>query len=112
MEGKEGMSFRIRKEDRVLILTGNAKDKGKTGKVLRVSPSQEKAIVENVNFITQHKRTRDPSKPGGRVTREAPVPLSKLMLICPKCNRPTRVGAKVFEDGSKVRICKKCNAEI
>ena len=106
------MSFRIRKGDRVLVLSGNAKDKGKTGRVLHVFPSTEKAIVENVHFITQHKRTRDPQKPGGRVTREAPIPLSKLMLICEKCNHPTRVGAKILDDGSKVRVCKKCKAEI
>ncbi|HOE64705.1 MAG TPA: 50S ribosomal protein L24 [Candidatus Sumerlaeota bacterium] len=106
------MSFRIRKEDRVLVISGKSQDKGKAGKVLRVYPSTDKAIVENINFITQHKRTRDPQKPGGRITREAPVHLSKLMLICPKCNQPTRVGAKVVEDKTRVRVCKKCGADI
>ena len=104
------MSLRIKREDRVLVLSG--KYKGATGKVLHVIPSTRKAIVENVQFITQHKRSRDPQKPGGRMTREAPISLSKLMLICGKCNRPTRVGAKILDDGSKIRICKKCDAEI
>jgi len=104
------MSFRIKKDDSVLVLSG--KYKGATGKVLHVIPSTGKAIVENVMFVTEHKRTRDPQKPGGRMTREAPIALSKLMLICEKCNTPTRVAAKIQPDGSKVRICKKCNAEI
>jgi large subunit ribosomal protein L24 len=104
------MSLRIRREDRVLVLSG--KYKGATGRVLHVVPSSGKAIVENVMFITQHKRSRDPRKPGGRITREAPIPISKLMLICAKCNHPTRVGTRIVPDGSKIRICKKCNAEI
>ena len=104
------MSFRIKRDDQVLVLSG--KYKGVTGKVLHVVPSSGKAIVENVQFVTQHKPSRDPQKPGGRLTREAPISLSKLMLICEKCNRPTRVGAKITPDGTKVRVCKKCNAEI
>lgn len=104
------MSFRIKKEDQVLVLSG--KYKGATGKVLHVIPSSGKAIVENVQFVTQHKPSRNPQKPGGRLTREAPVPLSKLMLICEKCHRHTRVGAKITPEGSKVRVCKKCKAEI
>mgnify|MGYP006277910305 CR=1 FL=1 len=104
------MSYRIKKGDRVLILSG--KDRGETGKVLRVFPSSDKAIVENVNFVTQHTRTRDPQKPGGRMTREAPLHISKIMLICDKCNQPTRVGVNVQPDGSRVRICKKCGADL
>lgn len=104
------MSYRIRKDDRVLVLSG--KYKGVDGRVLRVYPKDDKAIVENVNFVIQHKKSRDPQKPGGRMEREAPLHLSKLMLICDKCNQPTRVGTKVLEDGSRVRVCKKCNAEL
>ncbi len=104
------MSLRVKKDDRVLVLSG--KDKGVTGRVLYVIPFTRKAIVENVNFIIQHKRTQDPQKPSGRIQRESPIHLSKLMLICSKCNRPTRVGTKILPDGTKVRICKKCKAEI
>jgi len=103
------MSLRIKKDDRVLVLSG--KDKGATGRVLYVIPSKGKAIVENVNFVIQHKPSKNPQKPGGRMQREAPIHLSKLMLICSKCNRPTRVGTKILPDGTKVRICKRCNAE-
>jgi len=104
------MSLRIKRDDEVLVLSG--KYKGVRGRVLHVVPSQMKAIVENVMFVTQHKRSKDPQKPGGRMRREAPIPLCKLMLICKKCNTPTRVGTKLMPDGSKIRICKKCNAEI
>jgi large subunit ribosomal protein L24 len=104
------MSYRIKKDDLVKVLSG--KDKGATDKVLRVVPSSGKAIVENINFVIQHKRSGDPKKPGGRIKRESPIQLSKLMLICEKCKFPTRVGAKIKDDGTKFRVCKKCNAEI
>jgi len=104
------MSFRIKRDDRVLVLSG--KDKGKIGKVLHVIPSTHKAIVENIQFIYEHKRSRDPRKPGGRIHRESSIAMCKLMLICEKCKSATRVGAKILEDRTKVRICKKCNAEI
>jgi large subunit ribosomal protein L24 len=104
------MSLGIKKEDQVLILSG--KYKGEKRRVLHVIPSSKKAIVENVNFVIQHKRSRDPRNPGGRMKRESPIPLCKLMLICGKCGSPTRVGVKKLPDGSKVRTCKKCNAEI
>jgi len=104
------MSYRIKKDDRVVVLSG--KDKGQVGKVLKVLPATGMAIVQNVKFITEHKKTRDPKKPGGRLTREAPVHLCKLMLICEKCNQRTRVGVKVLPEGGKIRVCRKCNAEI
>jgi large subunit ribosomal protein L24 len=104
------MSLRIKKEDQVLVLSG--KNRGVKGRVLHVIPSTKKAIVENVNFVIQHKKSRDPRTPGGRLEREAPISLCKLMLICGKCGNPTRVGVKILPDGTKVRTCKKCNAEI
>lgn len=104
------MSLGIKKEDQVLILSG--KYKGARGRVLHVIPSTKKAIVENVNFVIQHKKSRDPRTPGGRLERESPISLCKLMLICGKCGSPTRVGTKKMADRTKVRICKKCDAEI
>lgn len=104
------MSFRIKKGDTVIVLSG--KYRGETGKVLAVLPKKEKAIVENVNFVTRHERQRSQMQQGGIVKKEAPVPLAKLMIICPRCGKPTRIGAKINEDGTKVRICRKCKAQI
>ncbi|MBN1903435.1 50S ribosomal protein L24 [Candidatus Sumerlaeota bacterium] len=104
------MSLGIKKDDQVLVLSG--KNKGDRRRVLHVIPSTKKAIVENVNFVVQHKKSRDPRNPGGRMERESPISLCKLMLICGKCGSPTRVGTKKLPDGAKVRICKKCKAEI
>lgn len=99
----------ILKNDLVKIMVG--KDKGKQGKVLYIIPSKERVnvIVEGVNFVKRHTRP-DPRKQsqGGIVNRESPINISNVMLICPKCNRPTRLGHLIMDDGTKNRICKKC----
>ncbi len=101
----------IRRNDEVLVISG--KDRGARGKVLRVFPQRNRAIVENVNFIKRHTRP-NPQKniQGGVVEREAPLHLSNLMLVCPECGEPSRVGFALLSDGDKVRVCKKCNATI
>jgi len=91
----------------VLVISG--KDKGKQGKVLEVFPKEKRAIVEKINLVKKAMRPRSQEQRGGIVSVEAPIYLSKLMLICKSCNRPTRVGFKILEDGTKTRICKKCN---
>ncbi len=97
---------RVRKNDTVVILAG--KDKGKKGKVLRMLVKQDKAIVEGVNLIKKHMRpTRDNPK-GGIVSFENPIQSSNLMLVCPRCGKNTKIGQKVLTDGTKKRICKKC----
>ncbi|MDH5405079.1 MAG: 50S ribosomal protein L24 [Candidatus Aminicenantes bacterium] len=97
----------IKKDDNVLVIAG--KDKGKKGKVLRVSPKDSKAIVERINFVMKHTRA-NPSKniKGGLLEREAPIHVSNLKIICRECGEPTRVSFTQLEDGKKVRICKKC----
>ena len=99
----------IKKDDLVVVLSG--KDKGKQGKILSVLPKESKVIVEGVNVATRHTKPRKQGEQGGIVKREAPIYACKVQKVCPKCNKPTRIGHKV-EGGKKVRICKKCGAEI
>ncbi len=96
----------IKKNDTVKVLAG--KDKGKTGKVLKVYPAISKAIVQGVNFTKKHTRKTQKNEQGGIVQREAPVQVSNLAVVCKGCDRPTRVGFDVLKDGSRTRYCKKC----
>ena len=100
----------VKTGDTVLILTG--KDSGKTGKVLAVSPKEGKVIVEGRNEVTKHIKPRSQNEAGGIVKAEAAIYVCKVQLVCPKCSKGTRVGHKINEDGTKVRICKHCGAEI
>lgn len=105
------MTFRIKKNDTVLVTGG--KDKGVTGKVLFVIPREDRAIVEGVNFIKRHKRSKNPrAEPGGIIEKEAAIALSSLMLVCPKCSKPTRIGTRREESGVRIRVCKKCSAPV
>ena len=107
----------VKTGDTVILLTGkdeylyNDKDnksKGrKTGKVVEVSPKEDKVIVEGINMITKHVKPTRMGQSGGIIKTEAPVYASKVQLVCPKCGKPTRVG-HVVEDGKKLRVCKKC----
>lgn len=97
----------IKKGDSVVIISG--KEKGKRGKVLHVSPQNNRAIIEALNMVTHHERPSQTNPQGGRVQKEAPIHASNIMLICGKCGKPTRIGRRVLEDGSKVRVCKKCS---
>jgi len=100
----------IKKNDQVLVITG--KDRGARAKVLRMIPRQRKAIVERVNMIKKHTRPNPQQQvQGGILEREAPIHLSKLMVICPACDKPTRVGHNRHADGTSVRVRKKCGAE-
>ena len=100
----------IRKDDTVIVLSG--KDKGKQGKVLEAMPENRKVIVEKVNVATRHQKPRTQGEQGGIVKKEAPIYACKVQRVCPKCNKPTRPAHKLLADGKKVRICKKCGAEI
>ena len=99
----------IRKDDLVVVLSG--KDKGKQGKVLEVMPKSGKVVVEKINVVTCHVKPRKQGEEGGIVKREAAIYASKVQVVCPKCDKGTRVAYKVT-DGKKVRVCKKCGAEI
>ena len=102
--------MKIRKNDEVLVIRGD--DRGKRGKVHGSFPRDERILVEGVNFVKRHMRPRPNVKQAGIVEREAPIHVSSVMLVCSKCHRPTRVGFRVLEDGSKVRSCKRCGEVI
>jgi large subunit ribosomal protein L24 len=99
----------VKKNDQVLVRAG--RDRGTRGRVLRVLASQGKAIVERVNMIKRHTKP-NPNKgvQGGILEREAPIAVANLMVICPECGKPSRLGRKRLEDGRGVRVCKNCNA--
>lgn len=101
----------VKKNDQVLVTTG--KDRGARGRVLRVLAEKGKAIVERVNMIKRHTRP-NPNKgiQGGILEREAPIQVSNLMVICPECGKPSRLGRKRLEDGRGVRVCKSCSANF
>ena len=94
----------VKTGDTVVIISGN--DKGERGKVLEVSPKEKKVIVEGLNIATKHVKPRQQGQQGGIVKCEAPMYASKVMIVCPKCGKPTRIGYKVEADGTKSRICK------
>lgn len=97
-------TLHVRKDDTVVILSG--KDKGKKGKVLEVSPTEKKVIVEGCNMVTKHVKPRRMGEPGGIVKAEGALYASKVMVVCPKCGKPTRLAHKILADGTKVRVCK------
>ena len=96
----------VKKDDTVLILSGD--DKGKQGKVLAVSPKEGKVIVEGINMIKKHVKPRQAGEQGGIVEAEGAMYACKVQVVCPHCGKPTRVGGKMFEDGTKSRICAQC----
>jgi len=101
---------RLKKNDQVEVLSG--KDKGRVGKILRVNPISNKAIVEKVNIVKRHTKPNPANQQGGIIEKEAMVDLSNLQLICPKCAKTVRLGIKYLEDGAKVRICKRCSEAV
>ncbi len=102
--------MRIRANDTVVVTCGD--DKGKRGRVLRVDRAGAKVVVEGVNKVWKHVRRSQKNPQGGRLSKEMPLALSNVRLVCPACNRATRVGARLAADGSKERFCKKCGAAI
>ena len=98
----------IKKNDQVFVLTG--KDRGKTGKVLKVLPDTRRAIVEGLNFVQKHTRANPQRNvKGGILPKESSIHVSNLMVVCRRCNRHAKVGISHMQDGRKVRICKNCN---
>ena len=98
----------IKTGDTVMLLTGGEKYRGKTGKVLAVSPKEGKVIVEGINVASKHVKPRKAGDPSGIIKTEAAIYASKVQLVCPKCGKATRVGHKIYADGKKDRLCKKC----
>ena len=102
-------SLKIKKNDTVVVLSG--KDKGKQGKVLGTIPSEAKVVVEGINKVTCHIKPRKQGEEGGIVKREAAIAACKVQVVCPKCNKGTRVAHKI-EGDKKIRVCKHCGAEL
>ncbi len=100
----------VKKDDMVKIIAG--KERGKTGKVLRVFPGKARVVVESLNLVKRHTRPNQLNPEGGIVEKEAPLSLSNVMIVCGSCNQATRTGVRKLEDGSKTRYCKKCNASV
>ena len=98
----------IKKNDMVYLLSG--KDRGKTGKVLKVFLDKNRAVVEGLNYIQKHTRP-NPQKnvKGGILPKESPIHISNLMVVCKRCNKHSRMGSSIMQDGRKARICKSCN---
>ena len=99
------VKYRIRRDDEVVVITG--RDKGARGKVIRVLPEKGKVVVSKVNMVKRHTRPTQTSS-GGIIEREAPLEISNIQFVCPKCDTGVRLGVKILEDGRKVRTCRKC----
>ncbi len=102
--------LKIRKDDQVMVISG--KEKGKTGKVLRVIPEKNVVIVDKLNVVKRHQKPSAKYKHGGIIEKEAPIASSNVMLLCAKCKGPVKTGFKSLDDGKKVRFCKKCKEVI
>ena len=103
------MAMNVKKGDTVVVLSG--KDKGKKGKVLGTVPSERKVVVEGCNMVTCHIKPRRQGEEGGIMKREAAIYASKVQVVCPKCDKATRVAMEIKGD-KKVRVCKHCGAEL
>ncbi len=106
----ETMKTRIKKDDKVKVLTG--KDKGKIGKVLKIVKKTNRVIIENINVVKVNQRPTQANPQGGIVEKNMPIHVSNLMIMCNSCVKPTRISMKLLEDGKRVRICKQCNQQI
>ena len=102
--------MKIRKNDTVLVIAG--KDRGKKGKVRFAYPKRERVLVDGINFIKKHTRAARQVRQAGIIKQEMPVQVSDVMLLCSKCDHPTRVGYRFLEGGKKVRICRVCHEVI
>ncbi len=102
--------LRIKKNDRVMVISGN--DKGKIGKIIRVLPNKGRVVVENVNIAKKSKRKSQKDPKGGFIDFEMPIHISNVMLIDKQTNKPTRFGASILKDGTKVRISKKTGEAV
>jgi large subunit ribosomal protein L24 len=100
----------VKKDDQVKVIAG--KEKGKTGKVLRVLGTKDSVLVEKVNLVKRHTRPSSQHRQGGIIEKESPIHISNVMIICTKCNSAVKMGRKLLEDGAKVRSCKKCGEVI
>ena len=98
--------FRVRRNDQVMVISG--KDRGKKGKVLTVFPENSRVTVEGLNIVKRHLKKSQTNPQGAVLSKEAPLPLDRVLPVCSRCNRGVRVGFKLLPDGTKTRICRRC----
>jgi large subunit ribosomal protein L24 len=100
------VKYKVRKNDTVMVIKG--RERGKTGKVLRVIPESGRVVVERLNMVKRHSKQRGPQSPSGIVEKEAALQIANVMLFCDRCNAPVRVGLKAANDSASARICRRC----
>jgi len=100
---------RIRKDDTVMVIAG--RERGKTGKVLRVIPKHDRVVIERVNLVKRHTKPRG-TQTGGIIEKEAPLHRSNVQPLCGRCDKPARVGSRRLEDGRGVRVCRRCGEQL
>jgi large subunit ribosomal protein L24 len=101
----------IRREDNVLVIAG--RERGKTGKVRQVIVKDDRVVIEGVNIVKRHMKPKSATtRQSGIIEKEAPLHISNVALLCPKCDKPTRVAHRFLPDGTKVRVCKRCSEQI
>ena len=98
--------FRVKRDDQVVVISG--RDRGKRGKVRRVLPADGRVVVEGLNLVKKCTRRSEANPQGAILSKESPLPLDRVIPICPRCNRGVRIGSKQVEDGSKLRVCRRC----
>lgn len=101
---------KLRVNDKVEVIAG--KDKGRVGKVLRIDKCNGKITIERINLIKKHQKAKDATQSGQIIEKEGSIDISNVMLVCPECTETVRIGSKLLEDGTKVRVCKKCGATL
>lgn len=101
---------KIKKNDKVIVIAG--KEKGKIGTVLKVDHEKGRLIAEKINMVKKHARPSAQNAQGGIIEKEAAINISNVMIVCNKCTEPTRIGNRILEDGSKIRVCKKCGESM
>jgi large subunit ribosomal protein L24 len=100
------LKIHVRKNDTVIVISG--KDKGKTGEILKAYPKTGKIIVQGINIVKKHQKAKQGQAESAIIEKEAAINSSKVMLYCNKCKNATRISNKILDDGTKVRVCKKC----
>ena len=102
--------MKIRKNDQIEVLSG--KDRGKRGRVAFALPTKGKVIIDGINVAKRHTKPRSATQPGGIVTKDMPMDASNVAVVCPGCDKPTRIGFRFEADGTKVRVCRKCSSDL
>jgi large subunit ribosomal protein L24 len=108
--GRHLAKYKVRKNDTVMVIAG--RERGKTGKVMRVLPEHGRILIERVNLVKRHSKARGPGSPGGIVEKEAPIDISNVMIMCDRCNVPVRAGIKAAADGERTRVCRRCGEAL